>query len=151
VFEATVAADGALDPKHVANWVTGDYLRLRNASPDPLKVDAADLAYLVRQVVEGTISRANAREVLQLHVATGEPAAALVEARGFRQISDAGALSTVVDEVIAANPQAVADYRAGKPVLGFFVGQVMKATRGQANAALVQTAVRERLDGDTGA
>jgi len=53
---------------------------------------------------------------------------------------------SVVDEVIATNPKAVEDYHTGKPVLGFFVGQVMKATRGQANAALVQTAVRERLD-----
>ena len=52
--------------------------------------------------------------------------------------------------MIAANPGAVADYRAGKPVIGFFVGQVMKATRGQANAAVVQAAVRERLDGDSG-
>jgi aspartyl-tRNA(Asn)/glutamyl-tRNA(Gln) amidotransferase subunit B len=147
LFEATLAADGALDPKHVANWVTGDYLRLRNASPDPVTVDPADLAHLVRQVVEGTISRANAREVLELHVSTGEPAAALVAARGFRQISDAGALSTVVDEVLAAHPAAVADYRAGKAqAVGFLVGQVMKATRGQANAALAQAAVRERLD-----
>ncbi len=69
-----------------------------------------------------------------------------MESRGFRQISDAGALTTIVDEVIAANPAAVADYRAGKPVIGFLVGQVMKATRGQANAAMVQSAVRERLD-----
>ena len=67
---------------------------------------------------------------------------------GFRQISDVGALGAIVDEVIAANPGAVEDYRAGKPVLGFFVGQVMKATRGQANAALVQEAVRARLEQD---
>ena len=64
------------------------------------------------------------------------------------QISDMEALTSIVDEALAANPKAVADYRAGKPVIGFFVGQVMKATRGQANAAVVQDAVRARLDGD---
>ena len=147
LFETTLEADRALDPKQVANWVTGEYLRLRNASADPVSVDPSDLAHLVAQVADATISRSNAREILELHVATGEPAAALIEARGFRQISDTGALATVVDEVLAANPQAVADYGAGKAqAVGFLVGQVMKATRGQANAGLVQTAVRERLD-----
>ena len=73
----------------------------------------------------------------------------IVEARGFQQISDTGALGAAVDEVIAANPAAVADYKGGKvEVVGFFVGQVMKATRGQANAAVVQAAVRERLDAE---
>jgi aspartyl-tRNA(Asn)/glutamyl-tRNA(Gln) amidotransferase subunit B len=147
LFEATLAADGTLDPKQVANWVTGEYLRLRNASADPVAVDPSDLAHLVRQVADETISRANAKEILELHVATGEPAAALIAARGFRQISDTGALAKVVDDVLAANPVAVADYRAGKAqAVGFLVGQVMKATRGQANAALVQSAVRERLE-----
>jgi len=147
LFEATLAADDALDPKQVANWVTGEYLRLRNASADPVAVDPSDLAHLVRQVADETISRGNAKEILELHVATGEPAAALIAARGFRQISDTGALAKVVDVVLVANPGAVADYRAGKAqAVGFLVGQVMKATRGQANAALVQAAVRERLE-----
>jgi aspartyl-tRNA(Asn)/glutamyl-tRNA(Gln) amidotransferase subunit B len=149
LFEATLEAGNALDPKQVANWVTGEYLRLRNASPDPVAVDPFDLAHLIGQVADDTISRANAREILELHVATGESAAALIEARGFRQISDKGALTKVVDEVLAANAQAVADYRAGKAqAVGFLVGQVMRATRGQANAALAQSAVRERLEGE---
>ena len=72
--------------------------------------------------------------------------AAIIEDRGFRQISDASALGAVVDEVIAANPGAVADYRAGKAqAIGFLVGQVMKATGGQANAALVKQTVTARL------
>jgi aspartyl-tRNA(Asn)/glutamyl-tRNA(Gln) amidotransferase subunit B len=147
LFEATLEADPGIDSKQVANWITGEYLRLRNAAPDPVAVDPSDLAHLVRQVGDGSISRGNAKEVLELHVATGEPAAALIEARGFRQISDTGALSKVVDEILAANPQAVADYRAGKDqAVGFLVGQVMKATRGQANAALAQSAVREGLE-----
>jgi aspartyl-tRNA(Asn)/glutamyl-tRNA(Gln) amidotransferase subunit B len=147
LFEATVAADRDLDRRAVATWVTGEYLGLRNRADGPVTVDPEELAHLVGQVASGAISRANAREVLGLHVETGEPAAALIAARGFRQISDAGALAAVVDEVIAANERAVADYRAGKQqAIGFLVGQVMKVTRGQANAAMAQAAVRERLD-----
>ena len=149
LFEATVAADAGLDPKQVANWVTGEYLRLRHEASDPIEVVPAELAVLIRLVVDGSISRTNAKEVLELHVANGDPTRSIVQARGFQQISDTGALGAAVDEVIAANPAAVADYKAGKAeVVGFFVGQVMKATRGQANAAVVQAAVRERLDAE---
>ena len=76
----------------------------------------------------------------------------IVEERGLAQISDAAALGTVVDEVLAANPAAVADVRAGKgQAIGFLVGQVMKATRGQANAAVARAAIDERLgSGGTG-
>ena len=149
LFEATLAAGGGLAPKSVANWVTGEYLRLRNvASADAaVRVVPAELAAIVRAVEEGSISRSNGKEVFEAHVETGEAAAAIIESRGLRQISDSGAVGTAVDEVLAANPAAVADYRAGKvQAVGFLVGQVMKATRGQANAALVQAAVRERLD-----
>jgi aspartyl-tRNA(Asn)/glutamyl-tRNA(Gln) amidotransferase subunit B len=149
LFESTLAADPGLDPKQVANWVTGEYLRLRNQAAAPIEVVPTELATLIRLVGDGAISRANAREVLDLHVASGDPTTSIVEARGFHQISDAGALGAAVDEVVAANPAAVADYKAGKTeVVGFFVGQVMKATRGQANAAVVQAAVRERLDAE---
>ena len=102
---------------------------------------------MLGEVLAGRLSRPNAKEVFAEHVATGAPVAAIIEARGFRQISDAGALGAPVDEVLAANPAAVADYRAGKAqAVGFLVGQVMKATRGQANAAMVQAALRERLE-----
>ena len=98
-------------------------------------------------VADGAISGTNAKEVFAEHFASGATVASIVETRGFRQISDAGALGTAVEEVLAANPAAVADYRAGKAAAaGFLVGQVMKATRGQANAAMVQAALRERLD-----
>ena len=151
LFEATLAADAGLDPKQVANWVTGDYLRLRNQATGPIDVAPAELAALIRLVGDGSISRANAREVLELHIASGDATQAIVDARGFRQISDSAALGATVDEVLAANPAAVADYRAGKvEVVGFLVGQVMKATRGQANAALAQAAVRERLTASEG-
>ena len=151
LFEATLAADAGLDPKQVANWVTGDYLRLRNQATGPIDVVPAELGALIRLVGDGSISRANAKEVLELHIASGDATQAIVDARGFRQISDSAALGATVDEVLAANPAAVADYRAGKvEVVGFLVGQVMKATRGQANAALAQAAVRERLTASEG-
>jgi aspartyl-tRNA(Asn)/glutamyl-tRNA(Gln) amidotransferase subunit B len=149
LFEATLEADPSLDAKQVANWVTGDYLRMRNQAAGSIEVAPAELAALIQLVADGSISRASAREVLDLHVAGGDTTSAIVEARGFRQISDSAALGATVDEVLAANPAAVADFRAGKvEVVGFLVGQVMKATRGQANAALAQQAVRERLDAE---
>ncbi len=149
LFERTLAAADGLPAKSVANWVTGEYLRLRNAAGGGVVVAPAELAAIVQAVEAGKLSRANAKEVLEAHASSGDPAAAIISTRGFRQISDAGAVSTAVDEVLAAHPAAVADYRAGKQqAIGFLVGQVMKATRGQANAALVQAAVRERLDAE---
>ncbi len=146
VYEETLAADPALDAKQVANWVTGEYLRLRNVATEPITVDPAELAALVRLVADGAISRANGREVLASHVETGEPVRSIVATKGLSQISDADALGGIVDEVLVANPAAVADVRAGKDqAVKFLVGQVMKATRGQANAAVAQKAVRERL------
>ena len=147
LFEATLAADPSLDPKPVANWVTGEYLRLRNASPSPPAVDPGELGAIVRAVTDGSISRAQGRQVLVTHAQSGGRAADIIATGGFRQITDDDALASAVDGVLAANPAAVADYRAGKTqAVGFLVGQVMKATRGQANAALAQAAVRRRLD-----
>jgi aspartyl-tRNA(Asn)/glutamyl-tRNA(Gln) amidotransferase subunit B len=106
-----------------------------------------DLATIVRLLTSGEISRTNAKEVLEENIATGQSAALIVERRGFRQISDLDSVASAVDDVLAANADAVADYRAGKTqAIGFLVGQVMKATRGQANASLVQSIVRERLE-----
>jgi len=152
LFETARAAAPGADPKALANWVTGSWLALLKADPAAAaRVDPAELADLVARVGAGELSGTNAKEVFAAHAADGTAVAAIVEARGFRQISYTGALGGIVDEVIAANPKAVADYRAGKPVLGFFVGQVMKAIRGQANAALVQEAVRARLETSTDA
>jgi aspartyl-tRNA(Asn)/glutamyl-tRNA(Gln) amidotransferase subunit B len=146
LFEATLAARAGVEPKPVANWVTGDYLRIRNAADRPITVEPSALAALVTLVAAGALNRTSARQVLDAHVETGEEVDAIVGRLGLRQISDADALGRVVDEVIAANPDAVADVRAGKgQAIGFLVGQVMKATRGQANAAVAQAAIRERL------
>ena len=147
LFESTLAAVPSLEPKPVANWVTGEYLRLRNAATGPVTVSAAELGAIIEAVGAGSISRAQGRDVLEAHVATGGTTAAIVAERGFRQISDGGEVAAAVDAALAANPSAVADYRAGKAqAIGFLVGQVMKATGGQANAAAVKEAVRARLD-----
>jgi aspartyl-tRNA(Asn)/glutamyl-tRNA(Gln) amidotransferase subunit B len=146
LFEATLAAGPALDARPVANWVTGEYLRLRNAAESAVSVRPDQLADLIGRVESGALSRASGREVLEEHVTAGRSVGQIVDERGLRQISDAGALGAIVDEVIAANPDAVADVRAGKDqAIRFLVGQVMKATRGQANAAVAQAALRERL------
>jgi aspartyl-tRNA(Asn)/glutamyl-tRNA(Gln) amidotransferase subunit B len=149
LLDATLSAAPELAPKSVANWVTGEYLRIRNAAGQeaPPRVDPAELAAIITAVDAGRISRANGKEVLEAHASTGEGATGIIERRGLHQISDPDAVGTAVDVALAANPSAVADYRAGKQqVVGFLVGQVMKATRGQADAAIVQAAVRARLE-----
>jgi aspartyl-tRNA(Asn)/glutamyl-tRNA(Gln) amidotransferase subunit B len=147
LFEQARTAAPAADPKALSNWVTGAFLGLlRTDAEAAARVEAVELADLVGRVTAGELSGTNAKEVFAAHAADGSTIASIVEALGFRQISDTTALGAIVDEVVAANPKAVEDFRAGKPVLGFFVGQVMKATRGQANAALAQEAVRERLE-----
>ena len=145
VFEGVLRTEPKLSAKLVANWVTGELLRLVKGSGG--NVDVVQIATLIKLVSDGDISGTNAKEVLAEHLTSGVAVSAIVEARGFRQISDSAALGTAIDSVLAANPAAVADYRAGKgAAVGFLVGQVMKATRGQANAGMVQTALRERLD-----
>jgi aspartyl-tRNA(Asn)/glutamyl-tRNA(Gln) amidotransferase subunit B len=157
-FEAIVAAAGAdaisaqVPAKEIANLVTGDYAKAAKETtgrtPDGLvgRASAVELARLIGRVVDGGLSRANAKEVLLEHLASGERVASIVTVRGLAQISDTGELAAIVERVIIENPKAVADYRAGKPTVGFLVGQVMKATGGQANAGLVQGAVRAKLD-----
>jgi aspartyl-tRNA(Asn)/glutamyl-tRNA(Gln) amidotransferase subunit B len=147
LFESTLASDPGLDAKPVANWVLGDYLRLRNAASEPPRVAPVELGAIVRAVADGAISRAQGRQVLEEHAATGGRATEIIAARGFTQITDDSVVERAIEQAIAANPAAVGDYRAGKAqAVGFLVGQVMKLTRGQANAAVVQEALRRRLD-----
>jgi aspartyl-tRNA(Asn)/glutamyl-tRNA(Gln) amidotransferase subunit B len=151
-FEAIRVAGPDLPAKEVANLVTGDYGRAlketsaRTEAGLAGRADAAALAHVLGELLAGRLSRPNAKEVVAENIASGAPAAAVIAARGFAQISDTGAVERLVDEVVAANPAAVADYQAGKAqAVGFLVGQVMKASRGQANAALVGATLRERL------
>ncbi len=152
VFEAARAADPDLPPKKLANWVSGEYLRLAkgdDAEVDIDRISGEQLAALVRLVEDGQISGTNAKEVLARVGRSGDPVADIVAAAGYRQISDSGALQAAVDEVIAQNPDAVADVRAGtQKAIGFLTGQVMKKTRGQANAGVAQQLIRSTLEVD---
>jgi aspartyl-tRNA(Asn)/glutamyl-tRNA(Gln) amidotransferase subunit B len=148
LFEGALAAGPGLPAKILANWVTGEYMRLvKGEAGASGSVDPSELAALLMLVTAGAVSGTNAKEVLADHFGSGAAVASIVEARGFRQISDAGALGRAIEDVLAASPAAVTDYRSGKAAAaGYLVGQVMKATRGQANAAMVQAALRERLE-----
>ncbi len=146
-FEQVVAAGAPA--KKAANWILSELLRVLKeveegvaASP----VTSGQLAELIRLVEEGTISGKIAKEVVEEMATTGDDAAAIVERKGLRQLSDAGELEQIVDEVIAANPKQLEQYRGGKTaVMGFFVGQVMKATKGQANPKLVNELLKKKL------
>ncbi len=146
-FEQAARISG--DPRGAANWVMGDLAAALNqaglgiaASPVP----AAHLGELVGLVAKGELSGKLAKQVFEKMFASGEPPAAIIEREGWKQISDAGALEALVDQVIAANPKQLEQYRAGKTtVFGFFVGQVMRASRGQANPALVNTLLKSKL------
>jgi aspartyl-tRNA(Asn)/glutamyl-tRNA(Gln) amidotransferase subunit B len=146
-FEA--AARACADAKAASNWVMTDVLRKRKDDPRPLAggpVPPERLGELIRLVAQGTINGNTARQVFETMWASGEPALAIVEREGLAQVSDAGALGAVIAEVIAANPQQVATYRAGKQsALGWFVGQVMRKSGGKANPQLVNELLRKAL------
>ena len=109
-------------------------------------VSPAELGALVRLIDEGAISGKQGKDVLVEMYATGKAASAIVLERGLVQVSDASAIDPIIDEVIAASPQQLAQYRAGKETLfGFFVGQVMKASKGKANPKVVNERLREKL------
>ena len=145
-FEKT--AEGR-DPKVVANWVTGELLRFLNdkeleiaASP----VAPAALGELVDLIADGTVSNRLAKEVFEEMAASGKSAAAVVEDKGLKQITDTGALEAEVDKVIASGPKQVEQFKAGnEKILGWFVGQIMKATQGKANPAVVNEILRKKL------
>jgi aspartyl-tRNA(Asn)/glutamyl-tRNA(Gln) amidotransferase subunit B len=150
-YEAVVRGVGgdAAAAKLAANWVMGDWSALLNRDGldvGAAKVSAGALAGLLRRVVDATISGKIAKEVFESMWAEGVEADAVIAAKGLRQITDAGAIEAAIDAVMAANPQQLADYRAGKDKLfGFFVGQVMKATQGKANPAQLNELLRKKL------
>lgn len=149
-FEDTAGATGA-DPQLAANWIVGELTAALNR--DGIDVTEAPvqptaLAGLLDRIADDTISGKIAKAVFDGMWAGEGDANAIIEARGLRQITDSGAIRDVVDRVIAANPSQAEEYRAGKEkLLGFFVGQVMKETRGKANPAAVNAALKARLGG----
>ncbi len=136
-------------PKIISNWIMGDLLReLKNDDKeiDDCPVTPERLADLLKLIDDGTISGKMAKTVFEDMYQTGKPPAEIVKAKGLMQITDESALLKMVEDVIAANPGQAADYKNGKDkLMGFFVGQVMQASKGQANPALVNKLLKEKL------
>ena len=147
-FEAVVASGAGAKP--AANWVQGDVLRALNERKIPiaeLKATPALLSELLSLIDKDAISGAIARTVFDDMVETGESPSAIVEKKGLAQISDTDALDGVVAKVVADHPGEAERYKNGdKKLLGFFMGQIMKATKGQANPKRVNQLLREKLE-----
>jgi aspartyl-tRNA(Asn)/glutamyl-tRNA(Gln) amidotransferase subunit B len=146
-FEETAAVAG--DPRLAANWVMGDLTGLLKASGREIEdspVSAKHLGELIRLLIKAELTGKLAKDVLARMFETGEDPAVIVEREGIRAMGDSSALEKMIDDVIAANPKQVEQYRAGKTTLiGFFVGQVMKASRGQADPAAVNELLKSKL------
>jgi aspartyl-tRNA(Asn)/glutamyl-tRNA(Gln) amidotransferase subunit B len=137
--------------KLAANWTMGELsaaLNKDNVDVTQSRIDAAGLAGLLARIADETISGKIGKEVFESMWAEGKDADAIIEAKGLKQITDTGAIEKTIDEVMAANPKQLADYRSGKDKLfGFFVGQVMKVTGGKANPAQVNDLLKRKLAG----
>jgi aspartyl-tRNA(Asn)/glutamyl-tRNA(Gln) amidotransferase subunit B len=146
-FERAVAVSG--DARVTANWVMGELtgaLKVDGLDFDQSPVSPEDLGELIKLIGAGEISGKLAKEIFPKMYAGRESAKSIMDREGLRQISDSGALGKIVDDVIASNPKQVEQYRSGKTaVIGFLVGQVMKASRGQANPQAVNDLLREKL------
>src|SRR5690625_2486114 len=151
-FEATLAALGGKEPKLIANWILTDLAAVLNRaeqSIDESPIRPEQLAGLIRRIADNTISNNMARKVFTAMwegEEEGDPDR-IIEKRGYKQISDSGAIETMVDEAIAANPKIVEQYHAGRDrAFNSLVGQVMKAAKGQANPRQVAEILRSKLD-----
>jgi aspartyl-tRNA(Asn)/glutamyl-tRNA(Gln) amidotransferase subunit B len=139
-------------PKVVSNWMMVELLRALNR--DGIEVEQSriapeNLAELLELVDGGTISGTMAKTVFDTMYQTGKAAAAIVQEKGLRQISDEDSLVTAIEQVLACNPEEVGEFRAGREkLLSFFMGQVMKATQGKANPQAVNKLLREKLAGN---
>src|SRR5437763_17030076 len=144
-------AAASSNPRGAANWLKGELLRELDAAgiaADASPVSPEELGALVRAIEEGRISGKQGKDVLAEMFKTGKGASQVIEEQGLAQVSDAGEIERIITDVIAANPQQLASYRAGKEALfGFFVGQVMKASKGKANPKVVNELLKEKLTG----
>jgi aspartyl-tRNA(Asn)/glutamyl-tRNA(Gln) amidotransferase subunit B len=147
-YEGLVAALQG-NAKLAANWTMGELSAALNKDGLEItqsRIDAKRFAGLLGRIVDETISGKIAKEVFEQMWAEGKEADAIIEAKGLKQITDAGAIEKTIDEVMAANPKQLAEYRSGKDKLfGFFVGQVMKATGGKANPAQLNELLKRKL------
>lgn len=148
-FEATVAAVGG-EAKRAANWIMGELTAVLNKSGKTIAespVSPGMLAGLIRRIADGTISGKIAKDVFEAMCNGQGDADAIIERQGLKQVSDPDTIERIIDEVIAANPGQVKGYREGKQkLLGFFVGQVMKLSKGKANPKQVNERLKARLE-----
>ena len=150
-FETAAGAAGGQSPKAVANWLTGELFRLLNDTGETLeaatiRLQPEYLGEIAALVAEGTISGTVAKQVFEECFRTGHAPRAIVEAQGLKQISDTSALTVLAREVIAANPKVVDDYHRGRTQsIKFLVGQIMRASKGQANPQIAEKALAEEL------
>ena len=148
-FEEVVAAKA--DPKLVCNWISGELMRIMNENKvDILNIGipAKSLASLIQFLQEGSISGKIAKTVFEEMVQSGKDPATIIEVRGLKQVSDEGDLRGLLETLLNNNPKQVEQYRAGKTqIKGFFVGQAMKETKGQANPQIVNQLLEELLNG----
>ena len=146
-FEKTVAL--CKKAKEAANWIMGDitgYLNSNHMELSETKLTPEILAEMIDLIAAGTISGKIAKDILPELLKEGDSPKALVEKKGLAQVSDTGAIKSVVESVLAANPESVASIKAGKvQAMGFLVGQVMKQTQGKANPALVNQLLKELI------
>jgi len=150
-FEAAVKAYGA-DPKTVSNWIMNEVLRMTNElgiQADELVLAPQHLAEVIKLVDAGTINNATAKSVLAKVQDTGRPPASIVDEEGLAQVSDDAALQAAIDKVLAAHPEEVSGYQGGKEgLLGWFMGQVMRETRGKADPQLTRELLQRSLKGE---
>ena len=151
-FEAVLATLGKPELARAAsNWVTSDLfgaLKRLGVGIEASPVSPAAAAELLKLSADGTLSGPLAKQVFEIMLDTGDSAAAIVEARGLRQVTDTGAIDAAIAEILAANPEKLADYRGGKDkLLGFFVGQTMRAMSGKASPAVVNERLVAALAG----
>lgn len=141
------AAEVSGDPRLTANWVTGELMgALKGSDITESRITPENLGELVGLIAKGEISGKLAKEIFPKMFESGDSARVIMEREGLKQISDTGALEAIVDQVIASNPKQVEQYRSGKTtVIGFLVGQAMKASKGQANPAAVSELLKTRL------
>lgn len=144
------------EPKAIANWMLGDFSAALNKEGIPVSqspVEPQNLAGLVARIIDGTLSSKLGKQVFEALWQGEGSADQIIEARGLRQVSDTGALEKLVADVMSENQDQVAQYRAAdsskqKKLIGFFVGQIMKASKGQANPQLINKILTEALDSD---
>ena len=147
--------EGALNaydkPKKLANWVMGDLLRIlkdENILPEDMDSDPMLMVEAMKLVDDGVVNVTVGKSVFEEAFKTGKKPEAIVEEKGLKQISDTGELEAMIKEIVAANPKPVEDYKSGnKKALTFFVGQVMKATKGKANPKIVNELILKEIDG----